>query len=119
GEAAGGSLPQVSVQSEPQFDWRPKTVGEYTISVRYIDGELNYSRSALGLVTVVPPWYRNVFIMLPLAAANLGLLGWALVARVLYTRKRRETEKLRTLMFEQERRARLALEAKNAELAEA
>ncbi|HXJ60859.1 MAG TPA: two-component regulator propeller domain-containing protein [Verrucomicrobiae bacterium] len=111
--------PIVSVQSEPQFDWRPATVGDYTVAVRYIDGELNYSPAAFGVITVMPPWYRNGFIVMPLALANLSLLGWAIAARVLYTRKRHETEKLRALMFDQEHRARLALEAKNAELAEA
>src|SRR4030095_11385973 len=55
----------------------------------------------------------------PLVAGNLGLLGWAFAARALYLRKRREAQKLREQMFEQEHKARLELEAKNVELAEA
>src|SRR6185369_17702412 len=39
--------------------------------------------------------------------------------RLLYLRKRREAERLREQMLEQERRARVLLEAKNLELAEA
>jgi signal transduction histidine kinase/CheY-like chemotaxis protein/ligand-binding sensor domain-containing protein len=109
----------VSLQSEPQFDWRPDQPGTYTASVQYLDGELNYSKPMVAQLNVVAPWYRNAFIMVPVVAANLGLLGWAFVARTLYLRKRREAERLREQMFAQEHRTRVALEAKNTELAEA
>jgi signal transduction histidine kinase/DNA-binding response OmpR family regulator len=114
-----GATNLVSIQSEPQFDWRPERPGTYTASVRYLDGELNYSQPVLAQLTVVAPWYRNAFIMVPLVAGNLALLGWAFAARVLYMRKRREAERLREQMFAQEHKARLELEAKNVELAEA
>jgi signal transduction histidine kinase/CheY-like chemotaxis protein/ligand-binding sensor domain-containing protein len=114
-----GTTNFVSVQAEPQFDWRPEKPGNYAISVQYVDGELNYSRPVLAQLNVVAPWYRNAFIMVPVVAGNVGLLGWAFAARMLYMRKRREAERLRELMLEQERRARLELEAKNVELAEA
>jgi signal transduction histidine kinase/CheY-like chemotaxis protein/sugar lactone lactonase YvrE len=114
-----GMTNTVSIQSEPQFDWLPEKPGTYTASIQYVDGELNYSKPVLAQLTVVAPWYRNAFIMVPLLAGNLSLLGWAFAARVLYTRKRREAEKLREQMFEQEHKALLELEAKNAELAEA
>jgi signal transduction histidine kinase/CheY-like chemotaxis protein/ligand-binding sensor domain-containing protein len=114
-----GETNLVSIQSEPQFDWRPEKPGTYTASIQYVDGELNYSKPVLAQLTVALPWYRNAFIMVPVVAANLGLLGWAFAARMLYMRKRRETEKLREQMFQQEHRARLELEAKNVELAEA
>src|SRR5205814_4363603 len=114
-----GGTRVLSVQSEPHFDWRPETPGTYTASFQYLDGELNYSKPVLATITVVAPWYRNAFIMAPLAAVNFGLFGWAFVARSLYLRKRREAERLREQMFEQERRARLEVEAKNVELAEA
>jgi PAS domain S-box-containing protein len=48
--------------------------------------------------------------MLPAGAGIAGLLGWAFVARALYTRKRRESERLREQMFEQEHQAKEALE---------
>ena len=109
----------VAFQSEPQFEWRPDSPGTYELSVRYLDGELNYSDPVMAQLAVVAPWYRNAFIMAPLVVGNLGLLGWALFARMQYVRKRRETERLRHQMFEQERRARVEVEAKNVELAEA
>jgi signal transduction histidine kinase/CheY-like chemotaxis protein/ligand-binding sensor domain-containing protein len=114
-----GTSNLVSVQSEPQFDWRPDKRGTYTASIEYLDGELNYSAPVLAQLTVVAPWFRNAFIMIPLVGLNLGLLGWAFAARMLYVRKRQESEKLREQMFEQERRARIEVEAKNVELAEA
>jgi signal transduction histidine kinase/DNA-binding response OmpR family regulator len=46
----------------------------------------------------------------------VGLLGWAFIARMLYARKRREAEKLREQMLEQEQAANEALEAKNEQL---
>jgi signal transduction histidine kinase/DNA-binding response OmpR family regulator len=109
----------VSIQAEPQFDWCPDRPGSYTLSVRYLDGELNQSKPVLAQLNVVAPWYRNAFLMAPLVAGNMGLLAWALAARVLYVRKRREAQRLREQMFTQEHRARLELEAKNTELAEA
>ena len=115
----GGAPPIVAVQKEPQFDWRPDRSGTYQLAIRYVDGELNYSAPAIAMLTVAPPWYRNAFLMVPLVAGNLCLVGWAFAARALYLRKRRETEKLREQMWAQEHRARLELEAKNLELAEA
>ena len=109
----------VSIQSEPQFDWRPDKPGDYTLSVQYFDGELNRSKPMLAQLTVVTPWFRNAFIMVPLVLANIGLFGWAFVARSLYVHKRREAQKLREQMFEQEHKARVELEAKNVELAQA
>jgi signal transduction histidine kinase/CheY-like chemotaxis protein/ligand-binding sensor domain-containing protein len=116
---APGATNFISIQSEPQFDWQPDQPGTYTASVSYVDGELNYSKPVLAQLTVVAPWFRNAFIMVPLVGGNLALLCWAFVARSLYARKRREAERLREQMFEQEHKARIELEAKNAELAEA
>jgi signal transduction histidine kinase/DNA-binding response OmpR family regulator/ligand-binding sensor domain-containing protein len=116
---APGATNFVSVQSEPQFDWQPDQPGTYTASVSYVDGELNYSKPVLAQLTVVPPWFRNAFIMVPSGGLVLGLFGWAFIARSLVIRRKREAEQLREQMFAQEHQARLALEAKNAELAEA
>ena len=118
-----GDSPDISpvsaIQSEPQLDWSPPRPGSYTASVQYIDGELNYSKPVTATFKVRPPWFANTWIMVPLVGVNLGLVGWAFAARSLYLRKRREAAKLREQMFEQEHRARLALEEKNSELAAA
>jgi signal transduction histidine kinase/DNA-binding response OmpR family regulator len=46
----------------------------------------------------------------------VALIFWAVIARMLYARKRREAEKLREQMLKQERAARVAAEAANAEI---
>ena len=98
----------------------PDKPGTYTASVQYLDGELNYSKPVLAQLTVVPPWFRNAFIMVPSGGALLGLLGWAFVARSLVIRRKREAEELREQLFEQEHKARLELEAEEQpKLAEA
>jgi signal transduction histidine kinase/ligand-binding sensor domain-containing protein/DNA-binding NarL/FixJ family response regulator len=99
-----------------QFDWNPPAPGAYTFFVQFIDRDLNYSEPARAFLRVITPWYANAWIMVPAGGGILGLVGWTFVARALYQRKRRETERLREQMLEQERRAREALEAKNAQL---
>jgi signal transduction histidine kinase/CheY-like chemotaxis protein/ligand-binding sensor domain-containing protein len=118
-DTPGASPPFVAIQSEPQFDWHPEIPGDYTFSVQYLDGELNYSPPTLASLAVVTPWFRNAFIMAPVIALNLGLLGWAFVARLMYVRKRHESERLREQLLEEELKAKQALEVKNRELAAA
>jgi signal transduction histidine kinase/DNA-binding response OmpR family regulator/streptogramin lyase len=101
------------------FDWNPKEPGAYTFFVQFIDRDLNYSEPARAFLLIVTPWYANAWIMIPGGIAMAGLLGWAFVARMLYAKKQRETERLRGQMLEQERKARVTLEAANKELAEA
>ncbi len=100
-------------------DWSAAQPGTYTFAVQYIDHDLNYSEPAVATITVAPPWYQNAVIAWPVFGSLAGLSFWALLAWSLYHRKRREAERLREEMLEQERRARVALEAKNKELAEA
>ena len=101
------------------FEWNPPAPGAYTFFVQYIDRDLNYSEPARAFLQIVTPWYANAWIMVPGGFALAGLVCWAFVARMLYTNKRREAERLREQMLEQERKARLTLVAANKELAEA
>jgi len=103
---------------QPRLEWSTNQPGLYTLAVQFIDRDLNYSQPTLATLTIVPPWYLNARIAGPLLAGNLGLLGWAFVARTLYLRKRREAERLRQQMFEQEHRAREVAEAAAAALAQ-
>ncbi len=93
--------------------------GAWTLAVQFIDRDLNYSEPTLATFNVMLPWHANAKIMVPAGAGVLGLLGWAFVARVMYVRKRRESERLREQMLAQEHTAREALEAKNEQLAAA
>jgi signal transduction histidine kinase/DNA-binding response OmpR family regulator len=102
-----------------EVDWTTNAPGHYAFAVQYINQDLRYSEPTLASLTLEVPWHANARIMVPAGAGILALFGWALVARSLYVRKRREAERLREQMFEQERRAREALEGKNAQLEEA
>ena len=73
--------------------------------VQEIDRDLNYSQAAVAHLTIVPSWYANAVIMVPVGAGVLGLLGWAFVARAMVVRRKREAEQLREQMLEQEREA--------------
>jgi signal transduction histidine kinase/DNA-binding response OmpR family regulator/ligand-binding sensor domain-containing protein len=101
------------------FDWNPTNAGAYTFFVQFIDRDLNYSEPARAFLLIVTPWYANAWIMAPGGIAMAGLLGWAFVARSLVIRRKREAEQLREEMLEQERQARVTLEATNKELVEA
>ena len=113
--AANWQPPGTATQLEQSFD-KP---GAWTLAVQFIDRDLNYSEPTLATFNVMLPWHANAKIIVPAGAGVLGLLGWAFVARVMYVRKRRESERLREQMLAQEHTAREALEAKNEQLAAA
>jgi signal transduction histidine kinase/ligand-binding sensor domain-containing protein/DNA-binding response OmpR family regulator len=104
------------VTHEPSCEWVPDQPGDYTFAVQYVDRDLNYSEPARALLQIVTPWYSNAWIMAPGGIAILGLFAWAFVARSLVIRRKREAERLREQMLEQERRARTEMEAKNTQL---
>ena len=114
--------PGTETQLEKSFD-QP---GPWTLAVQYIDRDLNYSPPAFAALNVVLPWHANAKIMVPAGAGVAGLLGWAFLARFMYLRKRREAERLREKLLEEEHAAREAaelaraeIEAKNSQLEEA
>src|SRR5206468_2037240 len=64
---------------------------------------------------IFAPWYANAWIIVPSGVAGFGLVVWAFVARSLYAAKRREAERLREQMLEQEHKAREGLEREISE----
>ena len=93
-----------------EVDWTTNVPGTYTFAVQYINQDLRYSEPALATITLVLPWYRNAKLMVPLALLNLALLGWAVAARSLYMRKRREAQRLRERLLAEEHQGRAAAE---------
>jgi signal transduction histidine kinase/DNA-binding response OmpR family regulator len=110
----GWNVPDTATQIEHSF----LEPGPWTLAVQFIDRDLNYSQTTVVPLNVVLPWHANMAIMVPAGAGVAGLLGWAVVARLLYQRKRREAERLRGQMFEQEQAAHRELETRAAALAE-
>ncbi|MGH9646276.1 MAG: sensor histidine kinase, partial [Bryobacteraceae bacterium] len=102
-----------------QFEWPAPKRGDYTVFVQTIDRDMNYSAPAVAHLTIVPPWFANAWIMAPSGGGVFGLLAWAFVARSLVIRRKREAERLREQLLAHERLARVTVEAKNRELAEA
>jgi signal transduction histidine kinase/CheY-like chemotaxis protein/ligand-binding sensor domain-containing protein/protocatechuate 3,4-dioxygenase beta subunit len=100
--SAAWNPPSTATQLEQSF----KEPGPWTLAVQFIDRDLNYSKPTLALLNVVVPWHANAAIMVPAGAGVVGLLGWAVIARLLYARKRREAQRLREQLFEEEHRAR-------------
>jgi signal transduction histidine kinase/ligand-binding sensor domain-containing protein/CheY-like chemotaxis protein len=105
------------------FDWNPPTPGAYTFFLQFIDRDLNYSEPARAFLRIVTPWYANGWIMIPGGIGMGGLFGWALVARSLVSRRKRESEQLREQLLREEHEARQAaerargeIEAKNTQL---
>jgi signal transduction histidine kinase/DNA-binding response OmpR family regulator len=99
-----------------QFDWNPADPGDYTFFVQFIDRDLNYSDPARVFLKIVPPWYANLAIVLPAGAGVLALLVVSGVSAVGAARRKREAERLRVKLFEEEQRARRAAEQARAEI---
>jgi len=97
------------------YDWVADEPGEYTFAVQFIDRDWNYSEPAVATITVSPLWYLNARIMAPAGTVFFGLFGWALVARSLVLRRKREAERLREEMAKRDQEARKKLEAEVAE----
>jgi signal transduction histidine kinase/DNA-binding NarL/FixJ family response regulator len=81
--------------------------------VQAIDQDLNYSEPAHLSLSVVPPWYLNAWIALPLGGLLGGLVLVAAFFSSRYYHQRRESQQLREQLLSEERRGREAAEAAN------
>ncbi len=96
--------------SSRELEWSGSKSGAYQLAVQYIDRDLNYSQPSFYAFELVPPWYLDWRIAGPLGAANLALLGTAIVSFGRLRHRKRETERLRELLLIEERKAREAAE---------
>jgi signal transduction histidine kinase/ligand-binding sensor domain-containing protein/CheY-like chemotaxis protein len=99
--------------SSSQVEWIPEHTGGYTFEVQAIDQDLNYSEPARLSLKVVPPWYLNAWIALPLGGLLGGLVLVAAFSSSRYYQQRREAQRLREQLLDEERRGREAAEAAN------
>ena len=75
---------------ETFFDYTFKKPGSYAFQVQAIDRDLNYSKPASLTLKVVPPWYKNGWIVFPSAGIVLALLMGCLVYGTRYYVQRRK-----------------------------
>ncbi|MEW6158965.1 MAG: two-component regulator propeller domain-containing protein [Verrucomicrobiota bacterium] len=99
--------------TESQLDWSTNRAGHYTFAVQYIDRDLNYSPPALAFLSLVPPWYLDARIAGPILAANVALLGVAVLSSIRSRRRKIEAERLRERLWAEEHKAREAAEQAN------
>jgi hypothetical protein len=104
----GASKSWSRVARATQFEWSTRTnsPGEYTVGVQFVDRDWNYSEPAVAMITVVPLWYLNGWIIAPAGTTFAGLAALALVTTARARKRKRETERLREKMLSQERQAR-------------
>jgi signal transduction histidine kinase/CheY-like chemotaxis protein/ligand-binding sensor domain-containing protein len=102
--------------SSTQSEWVPDKAGDYTVAIQYVDRDLNYSDPTIRHLHITLPWIKNPWIKFPVCGVFMGFIGSSLFFGIRYTGKRREAERLRTQMLEQERKTRVALENKNGQL---
>ena len=92
------------------FDWTPEKPGTYTFEVQCIDRDLNYSEPARISLKIIPPWYLNGWIVFPSGGGLLALLLSATVFGSRYYAQRRESQRLRVELLEQERQKNVQLQ---------
>jgi len=87
----------------------------YTFEAQAIDRDLNYSAPASLTLKVVPPWYLNGWIAIPSVGSIFALLIGFIFLGYRYYAQRRESQKLREQMLQQEHQKNIQLqEAKEA-----
>ncbi len=96
-----------------QMEWIPERPGTYTFEVQAIDQDLNYSAPATLSLRVTPTWYLNPWIAFPLGGLLGGLVLVAVFSSSRYYHQRREAQRLREQLLDEERRGREAAEAAN------
>ena len=115
--------PNFGGKASPLHDWKNTNdrrveyqslpPGNYTFEVLAVDRDLVYSEApARVTLQVAAPWYLNGWVIFPSGGAIIVLLLGVIIFGARYYAQRRETQRLREQMLQQERE-------KNAQLQEA
>jgi len=104
------------ITKDATFNHLFKATGTYTFEVVAIDRDINYSLPASVTLKVVPPWYLNGWIAIPSGGGILALLVGFIFVGYRYYAQRRESQRLREQMLEQERQSRQEVEVKNEQI---
>ncbi|MBC8231179.1 response regulator [bacterium] len=105
---------------DEQVSYENLKPGDYTFKVIAINRDLVYSETPATVhLTIVPPWYQNGWIVFPSSGGILAALIASFFFASRYYIQRRESQRLRDEMLQQERQNLQILESKNAQLQEA
>ncbi|MBI1924255.1 hypothetical protein HYR99_08385, partial [Candidatus Poribacteria bacterium] len=105
---------------DEQVSYENLKPGEYTFKVVAINRDLVYSGTPATVhIKIFPPWYLNGWIVFPSGSGILALVIASLFFGYRYSAQRRETQRVREQMLEQEQHNRQVVEAKNVQLQEA
>ncbi len=113
---AGGVEVFRRVTPHPEFDWAPEQPGSYQLEVQAIGQNLCYSEPARAEFTVFVPWYEQSRWRILVGTGMLGVLGTGIGLAWANFTHRREAQRIRNLLAEQEYAARVAMEEKNRQL---
>ena len=104
------------------FEWIPTTPGDYMIEAQAINRDLRYSLATQLPFRVIQPWFRNAWIISPIALLFLGITGTAFAYGWRFYQNRRmsrqlerQTHRLKEKMLQDQQDQNLALnEAKES-----
>ena len=106
GDESSNPRPYLSPTKGTTFGWTPQKAGVYIFEVRAIDRDLNNSAPVSVTLKVVPQWYLNGWIAIPSVVVIMGFIVLFVVFTGRYYAKRREAQRLREEMLQQEQSAR-------------
>lgn len=96
----------ISLPQETVLGWPARKVGAYIFDVQGGDRYWNRSAPAGASSQIVPPWYFNSWIVIPLIGVLTGFITLSVFFARRYYVRHRETEELREEMLQQEQNAR-------------
>ena len=110
-----GSNIDTLIQSN-NFDFIGKKTGDYELSFKSIDRDLNYSNPAEIKFAVIGPWYVNPSTAIPFWGTFIVLVLFSIYTTKKYIVQRNYTLSIKEQAQERDRKARKDLEEKNSEL---
>ena len=110
---------QSLILTENRFEWVPERSGDYSLELTAYDADLHPSVPAVLRLNVVPPWYLDLALVVPMVLGTSAVLIWGLAMVVRGLRHRKESRLLRDQLLKQETSTRQNLEKVNQELKEA
>ena len=106
------------VTKNPFLEWYPPKTGQFKISLRSVDRDLNYSDLEFLTIQILNPWYIRSSFLIPF----LGFFGIILYTLYFsmnkFVKQKQFNEKLRLQAQMKDKKARLELEEKNKDLIE-